>query len=106
MKDILSAFAACVMAILLIYVVHELVHIGTTGSDRDVVVALEFVAVVVLIATVLGEEVMHFFISIFRLIRGKKLEGRSKTGSLVTVYVTVVSSLFIYFAFVKYVIPL
>jgi len=92
------------MSLGIIYVVHALTIIfGGSGSDRDVVIALEFAAVAILVGIVLGKEVLQMMGSILKLIKGEKLEETSNLGSLNMVFLTVVVSLLVYFGFMRYV---
>ncbi|HUI95869.1 MAG TPA: hypothetical protein VLX44_08970 [Xanthobacteraceae bacterium] len=103
-RQVFAAVVACAMSLGIIYVVHALTIIfGGSGSDRDVVIALEFAAVAILVGIVLGKEVLQMMGSILKLIKGEKLEETSNLGSLNMVFLTVVVSLLVYFGFMRYV---
>jgi hypothetical protein len=105
LKQILAALAACLMAVGIIYVIdHFIVHIGGTKSDRDMIVALEVAAVAVLIAFVIGKEIMELLENLLRAIRGQGPKHASVTDKIVLVYVTIIVSLGIYFAFMNFAI--
>lgn len=108
-KNIVASVAALGIVAGIVYLVHPvLAHlIGPTASDRDVILALELCAVIVLIGLVLKRGVLHAFEFIFNLITAQHHpKERSLARSGVETFVAIVVSLLIFFAFTKYVAPL
>ncbi len=103
MKEILSIVAAAAIAILAFVVIHSVLHLE---KRSNIIVALEVSAVVVLFAFVAADHLLHMMERIAALIRREQAHAAGGfTRVLVQVFVTIVVSLGIYFAFARYVAP-
>lgn len=106
-KEIVVAVAAFLIAVGIIYVVREeLTHIlGGTGSDREVVLALEVAAVAILFGLIVQKHMLHTFEHLFKVIKGKTAKQPTSGMSILEIYVVVIISLVVYIGMVKYALP-
>jgi hypothetical protein len=100
-RELLAAAIAFVIAIGVIFLVKKyLVHLEGASSDKEVILLLEFGAVLLVFASFVISEFLRMFRELFKLVRGKKAQTSMPSG-VVTLFVTVIVSLSIYFSFVK-----
>jgi hypothetical protein len=100
-KELLVAIAACIMAITVIVIVKKyLVHLSAATSDKEVILVLEFGAVVLVFASFVLSEFLRAFQFIFKLLQGKRAP-KAKLQGMITLLVTVIVSMGIYISFAR-----
>jgi hypothetical protein len=100
-KEILAVAIAFLMALGVIFLVKKyLAVLGAANSDKDVILYLEFGAILLVFTSFILSEFLRVFRHIVYLMRNVRVTASSNTG-YITLFLTVFVSLCIYFSFVR-----